>query len=643
MILSSIIFEGQFDLTNLDQLIPSHNTPPLYHPNQDINTLNIIAWHDISHPPWQGTRVKSKFFHAGARQWNLNTGSFTVPAKTGFFTSIRPGESKLLLSVNATTGAFLPAGAVLQDWIPARFNFRYDQIPTAGTCKGIKGLKVTFDLLNPQKQWSVHAVSDRSVLEEGFEQLVGGPSISVYNYMRQKYTGATFNPNAMCVNLSSSNRDVWHPADKLRIVPSQYIVKTLEQHFADQMVKAAERRPLVNEDAILDFALKPLGISPPKQFWNFGTDSSNLALINTGAGILGSQQEEGELTDKNGVYLGPSKDQVRTFGFQLLKQLPQYNVQFSGSVLEDAEATHAGSPGVRRTNFAVVLEQAWTKLGKPTFVLISLATENVTIFSDIKYWTECVKGIPSVCIKPKAIEKNAEKGSNVGDRRLLGNVYMKVNFKLGGINQIVLKEDDSWMDGVHKGTMIVAAIVATFDDRSGCYLGSVRLQNHNTEERVLRFIDRWTPDRKKFPKGQPQRPVHILFYQDGVSESQYAMVYEEELPQIIRVAKLLFYLQSHDSPIGTARPGHYVVIHNGSSYTLDQPQQITMKLCFSGSRATVGFHGRGIRDFPGKTLDQYKGDRSTWKANEYRNTKTDQILSQDNPWHPNLDNTMFYL
>lgn len=128
-------------------------------------------------------------------------------------------------------------------------------------------------------------------------------------------------------------------------------------------------------------------------------------------------------------------------------------------------------------------------------------------------------------------------------------------------------------------------------------------------------------------------PQNILFYRDGVSESQYGMVKDEELPQIQKafdsvmkenVAKDIklkdakvnitllvvgkrhhtrflpknskhdknhpaglcvdsdvmvphefsFYLQSHASALGTARSGHYVVIHNGSKYALSELQSI---------------------------------------------------------------------
>lgn len=129
--------------------------------------------------------------------------------------------------------------------------------------------------------------------------------------------------------------------------------------------------------------------------------------------------------------------------------------------------------------------------------------------------------------------------------------------------------------------------------------------------------------------GNKSLPNHILFYRDGVSESQYGMVRDEELPQIQRAAaralagarsggtiqitllvvgkrhhsrffknshdrdpdknfapglcvdsdvvchnQYSFFLQSHDSPLGTARSGHYVVIENGSGYTPEQLHDI---------------------------------------------------------------------
>jgi eukaryotic translation initiation factor 2C len=128
-------------------------------------------------------------------------------------------------------------------------------------------------------------------------------------------------------------------------------------------------------------------------------------------------------------------------------------------------------------------------------------------------------------------------------------------------------------------------------------------------------------------------PAHILFYRDGVSESQFGMVKLEEVPLIRQgcnnaglrchagpdwcppITLLVvgkrhhsrfypinpgpprtptanfwsglvvdrtvtsperadFYLQSHDSALGSAKSAHYVVIENESRYTMDEFQEL---------------------------------------------------------------------
>jgi eukaryotic translation initiation factor 2C len=124
-------------------------------------------------------------------------------------------------------------------------------------------------------------------------------------------------------------------------------------------------------------------------------------------------------------------------------------------------------------------------------------------------------------------------------------------------------------------------------------------------------------------------PENILFYRDGVSESQFGMVNDKEIPQIERAMKNVgpsttdkickakltflvvgkrhharfypkdaktgypnfgpglivashvvapkqfnFYLQSHDSALGTARSGHYVVFKNDTNYAADKLQEV---------------------------------------------------------------------
>lgn len=139
-------------------------------------------------------------------------------------------------------------------------------------------------------------------------------------------------------------------------------------------------------------------------------------------------------------------------------------------------------------------------------------------------------------------------------------------------------------------------------------------------------------------------PTNVLFYRDGVSESQYGKVLHDELPQIeagyraachhldrpapaeinlkitfvvvtkrhharfypekdppenqkssktyphnfpagtivdtdvVAPNKFNFYLQSHASPLGTAKSAHYIVLHDEAEYKLKELQERVGKL-----------------------------------------------------------------
>ncbi|KAJ8063305.1 hypothetical protein OCU04_008535 [Sclerotinia nivalis] len=200
------------------------------------------------------------------------------------------------------------------------------------------------------------------------------------------------------------------------------------------------------------------------------------------------------------------------------------------------------------------------------------------------------------------------------------------------------------------GCPSMAGVVATVDQQKIHYLASARLQDSNTE--YIANLEDMVVDRlKDYFSFSGSAPGHIMFYRDGVSESQYGMVHDEELPQIkaacerfkpiwmewdpgnnvietwnplitvlvvgkrhhtrfypeisklhndincpaglvvdkeiVNPNRTSFYLQNHHSPLGTARSSHYVIIKNESKYTVEELQEITNKICHTGSRATV--------------------------------------------------------
>ncbi|KAF7854602.1 hypothetical protein EAF04_010411 [Stromatinia cepivora] len=276
----------------------------------------------------------------------------------------------------------------------------------------------------------------------------------------------------------------------------------------------------------------------------------------------------------------------------------------------------------------------------------------------------------------------------------------------------------------------MAGVVATCDNNFIYYLPSARLQDSNTEfiaglrDMVVERLEAY-----KVWSGTGAFPDHILFYRDGVSESQYGMVYDEEIPlirgvftniagappnwdpkitllvvgkrhnarffpysatspnnlpagsvidkEMIHPRHMEFYLQSHDSPIGTAKTGHYVVIVNESGYDLGELEAITNKLCFTGSRATTGLSictparyadilcdrlrcymnpilNEGMRistSMPMTSMDDnhlnsYRQNETVWVGPPVAATTTQPLQERNplgNPWRKVIEDYMFYL
>ncbi|KAJ5779643.1 hypothetical protein N7457_007363 [Penicillium paradoxum] len=193
----------------------------------------------------------------------------------------------------------------------------------------------------------------------------------------------------------------------------------------------------------------------------------------------------------------------------------------------------------------------------------------------------------------------------------------------------------------------VAAIVASVDHRMGQWPGEIRSQTRRQEH--VEYLTEMMCGRLRLwqKHNNGQLPQNILIYRDGVSEGQFTMVRAEELPKVRNAAKATyrgtmpnitivvcgkrhnvrfypttakdqdrtanpingcvvdrgvtrpifwdFYLQAQAPLQGSARPAHYIVIHdeiftnskaNPDRKPADILQEITHNICYMMGRAT---------------------------------------------------------
>lgn len=262
----------------------------------------------------------------------------------------------------------------------------------------------------------------------------------------------------------------------------------------------------------------------------------------------------------------------------------------------------------------------------PKLVLVIIPEINSVIYNRVKYAGDVKEGILNVCVLAQKFAKSNDQYHN--------NVALKVNLKLGGQNQILepsklglLAEGKTMVIGIDvthpapgssSNAPSIASIVASVDQKLGQWPAKLRIQTGRQEmvadlgNLLKSRLRLWTSKNKHLPE-------NILIYHDGVSEGQYDIVLNNELPSlrkacietypapltkqnlprlsIIIVGKRHntrfyptttqdadrssnplngtvvdrgvtearnwnFFLQAHMALQGTARPAHYYIVHD---------------------------------------------------------------------------------
>ncbi|KXT18902.1 hypothetical protein AC579_3540 [Pseudocercospora musae] len=120
-----------------------------------------------------------------------------------------------------------------------------------------------------------------------------------------------------------------------------------------------------------------------------------------------------------------------------------------------------------------------------------------------------------------------------------------------------------------------------------------------------------------------------------------------------------FYLQSHNVEQGSAKPTHYFVLENGMGFGEHQLQDLTNAFCYNFSHSTSAvsytspaFYADRLCERAMLYLDSHYNNWPSVQvmiSNAVRQTDIDNCwgrhgrINRQNPWHPNLDNVMFWM
>ncbi|XP_042500734.1 protein argonaute 2-like [Macadamia integrifolia] len=233
----------------------------------------------------------------------------------------------------------------------------------------------------------------------------------------------------------------------------------------------------------------------------------------------------------------------------------------------------------------------------------------------------------------------------------LANLALKINAKLGGSNfelfdrlphleghehVMFIGADVNHPSPGNASSPSVAAVVGTVNwPAANNYVAQYRLQQHRTEK-IKEFGEMCLELIKKYAELNKVKPKKVIVFRDGVSDSQFDMVLNEELMDLKRAiqcdgysptitlvtaqkrhqTRLFpmddnqgarggnvfpgtvvdttivhpweddFYLCSHYGLLGTSKPTHYYCLWDEHKFTSDELQQMINNLCYTFARST---------------------------------------------------------
>lgn len=160
------------------------------------------------------------------------------------------------------------------------------------------------------------------------------------------------------------------------------------------------------------------------------------------------------------------------------------------------------------------------------------------VYAEVKRVGDTLLGVATQCVQVKNVTKVTT--------QTLSNLCLKINVKLGGINNILLPNarprvfnepvifigaDVTHPPAGDRRKPSIAAVVASIDAHPSRYCASVRVQRHRQE--AIEDLTNMVKDLMlEFYKATTYKPVRIIVYRGGISEGQFQPVLTRELKAI---------------------------------------------------------------------------------------------------------------
>ncbi|MCJ1247072.1 hypothetical protein MMC30_004283 [Trapelia coarctata] len=404
-----------------------------------------------------------------------------------------------------------------------------------------------------------------------------GRYISVFDFFRTTHGRTIGNPNIPVVNVGNRENPSYLPVEVCVVMPGQSSQSKLDPAQTQQMIRFAVRKPSQNATSITQDAPNTVGLSPQANvlLGRFGV-SVTARLITVPGRVL----QEPKVSYKGGTAPRVSGGSWNMANIKfnagatlrswscLMISMRGVRDSFDKAGLESIMGQFHKALGgmgisapppmaISRTEIVdpddVKVETALSKApgnpGQARLVFIVLPEANTALYNRVKYLGDVKYGVHTICVVGQKFAK--------GQLQYFANVALKFNLKLGGVNQLVdnarlglINEDKTMVVGIDvthpspgsaSNAPSVAGMVASIDKWLAQWPAALRIQESRKE--MVTDLDGMLKSRLQLWRTLGKHKVYpdnLLIYRDGVSEGQYDLVLQNELPLLRKACEDLY-------------------------------------------------------------------------------------------------------
>ncbi|KAF2563968.1 hypothetical protein F2Q70_00015739 [Brassica cretica] len=640
-----------------EQRKEGENWAPL--PREYIHALDVI----LRENPMEKCTSIGRSFYSTSMGGSKEIGGGAVGLR-GFFQSLRQTQQGLALNMDLSIAAFHESIGVIA-YLQKKLGLLKDLSRNKGrelsleerreVEKEIKNIRVFVCHRETVQRYRVYGLTDEITERLWFPDR-DGKQIRLVSYFKDRYGYEIQFKNLPCLQISRT-RPCYLPMELCMICEGQKFLGKLSDDQAAKIMKMGCQKPNERKAIIDNVMAGPVGPSSGTQTREFNLEVSREMTLLKGRilqppklkhdrsrNLLESRAFKGTRVERWALMsIGGSPDQKSTipkFINELTQKCEHLGVFLSKYTLSSTffEPSHI-------LNNTTLLESKLKDIQRAASnnlqLIICVMERKHKGYGDLKRIAETRIGVVTQC----CLYTNITKLSS----QFVSNLALKINAKIGGAmtelcNSIpshiprLIRVDEPVIfmgaDVTHPHPFddcspSVAAVVGSINwPEANRYVSRMRSQTHRQE--IIQDLDLMVKELlDDFYKALNKLPNRIIFFRDGVSETQFKKVLQEELQSIKAACSKFqgyyptitfsvvqkrhhtrlfrcgpdhdqnippgtvvdtvvthpkefdFYLCSHVGVKGTSRPTHYHILWDESEFTSDELQRLVYNLCYT--------------------------------------------------------------